>query len=60
MDHNSGPTLATVSVRPVPKPHAPDACTAECLLCGMAAYAEHSLILWAAQHSGQCPRLPHH
>ncbi|MFJ1790013.1 hypothetical protein ACIOML_37660 [Streptomyces anulatus] len=57
MDRVPAPTLATVSVRPVPKPHAPNACTAECLLCGMAAYAEHSLTAWADKHSGQCPGL---
>ncbi|MFE7264947.1 hypothetical protein ACFU9B_23200 [Streptomyces sp. NPDC057592] len=51
------PTTATVSVRPVPKPHAPDACAAECLLCGIAAYAEHSLVTWAVKHSEQCPQL---
>ncbi|MEV5282026.1 hypothetical protein [Streptomyces sp. NPDC052811] len=57
MEHDPASTTATVSVQPAPRPHAPDACTAECGLCGMGAYAEHSLTQWAAKHSEQCPRL---
>lgn len=42
---------SVVVISPAPKHWAPEACSAECTLCGIGAYSEKSLAEWARIHS---------
>ncbi|WP_157841261.1 hypothetical protein [Streptomyces sp. NTK 937] len=45
-----------VVISPSPKHYAPDACSAACTICGMAAYSEKPLTEWARAHAATHPQ----